>query len=94
MSNATAAALPVPCRMQIGKTIYQATAKEWEGGSGPFYWVLVAVKGSKQEKSLFPDFGGSYSAGTFTLWSKPNGMRSGCGLPKLVKPLIFTGPQA
>lgn len=88
-------ALPAPCRVQIGKTLYDATPKPWEGEEAPgaFYWVIVARKGPKQEKSLFPDFSGNYSAGTCTLWSKANGMRRGCGLPKLVKPVFFTGPE-
>ena len=99
MSNtATAAQLPAPCRVQIGKTVYTATAQAWEGSAqypapGPYFWELVAVKGPKTPKSLFPDFSGNYSSGTMTLYSRANG-RSGCGLPKLVEPLFFTGPQA
>lgn len=99
MSNeATAAQLPAPSRVQIGKTIYNATPQAWEGSAeypapGPFFWVLVAIKGNKQEKSLFPDWSGNYSAGTFTLYSAPAGSRR-CGLPKLVQAKFFTGPQA
>jgi hypothetical protein len=77
----------------IGKTTYQATAQTWKDGCGPYYWSIVAIKGPKQEKSLFPDFSENYQDGTMTLYSRQNGMR-GCGLPKLVKPVFFTGPQA
>ena len=98
MSNQATAALPAPCRIQIGKTIYNATAQAWEGSAeypapGPWFWVLVATKGAKQEKNLFPDWSGNYSAGTFTLYSAPAGSKR-CGLPKLVQATIFNGPQA
>ena len=92
------AALPAPCRLQIGKTVYEATAQAWEGSAqhpapGPYFWQLVATSGCKQPKSLFPDFRGNYPSGTFTLYSAPNGSRRP-GLPKLVQVKFFTGPQA
>jgi hypothetical protein len=96
MSNP--AKLPAPCRVQIGKTVYNATAQAWEGSAeypapGPYFWELVATKGCKQPKNLFPDFRGNYEPQTFTLYSAQTGSRR-VGLPKLVKATIFNGPQA
>lgn len=95
--QATPAALPAPCRVQIGKTVYTATATPWEGlpgypAPGPFFWVLVATKGPRQSKTLFPDWSKNYREGTTTLYSRQNGL-SGHGLPKLVQTTFFTGPQ-
>jgi hypothetical protein len=92
-ATATPTTLPAPCRVQISKTVYQATAKPWENAPGSYFWELVAIKGTKQVKSLFPDFSENYSGGMMTLYSKQNGMR-GPGLPKLVTPIFFQGPQA
>lgn len=96
MSNTeTAATLPAPCRVQIGKTVYNATAKPWDAPNapGPYFWDLVAIKGPKTPKSLFPDFSDNYAGRFMTLYSAANG-RSGCGLPKLVEAKFFTGPQS
>jgi len=65
-------------RVLIGKTVYEATKIPHIAGPA---WKLVAVKGSKQEKSLFY----SPSSGDFTLWSRRNGI-GGCGMPKPVNP--------
>lgn len=98
MSNqATAAQLPAPCRVQIGKTVYNATAQAWEGSAqypapGPYFWELVATRGPKTPKSLFPDFSDNYGGKLMTLYSAPNGS-SRCGLPKLVEAKFFTGPK-